>query len=136
MMPRYPRVASLVAVSPCRSQVASCWSRFGLLLSVSTSFHYPLQDPPMRCLSPLFLLSPVCGSEFIIIAKALDWPGCLSFSPHQICPWFQSLFRRMPHSPEADLRPKVHLLFFVLFFLLGFTFISCAHSHGEWKDVS
>ena len=38
MLPRYPRVASLVAVSPCRSQVASCLSRFGLLLSVSGLF--------------------------------------------------------------------------------------------------
>ena len=25
--------------------------------------------------SPLFLLSPVCGSQFVIIAKPLDWPG-------------------------------------------------------------
>ena len=25
--------------------------------------------------SPLFLLSPVCGSEIVIIAKPLDWPG-------------------------------------------------------------
>ena len=65
---------------------------------------------------------------------------CLSFSPPQICPWFQSLCRCMSHSPgrtiEADSRSKVNLLIIVLFFLLRFTFISSTHPHGEWKDVS
>ena len=56
--------------------------------------------------SPMFLFYPVCVSKFVVPARSLDWMMCfhccLSFSHHQICPWFQSLCRCTPHSPGSN----------------------------------